>query len=91
MAENGTWLGVPAEYEVQVGPADPAFGHLDEQLTRPHLGDRHPLDRDVTIPDIDGSGHEVIWHGDHATAERAEIGIEPHVAGHWLSIRARAV
>src|SRR5580704_16285594 len=85
MAENGAWLGVPAEHEVEVGPADPALGHLDEQLPRPRLGDGHALDGDVTIPDIDGRRHEISWHGDHATAERAPTGIELRVTGRRLS------
>ena len=57
--EHGPRFGVATEHQVEIGSADPALGHLDQQLVGPGLGNRDPVDRDPTIAHVDGGLHLV--------------------------------
>ena len=62
MAENGAWPGVLLEDEVEVRTANATSGDLDEQFSRSRVGDRHVLDRQSTVTDIDSRRHQVLSH-----------------------------
>ena len=62
MTEDGTRFGVALQDHVQVGPADPTLGDLDEHLSGARFGAWHVLDGHCPVTHVHGGLHH---HGRH--------------------------
>src|SRR4029077_2661211 len=75
MAEDRVGSRVALEHEMQIGPADPAVRHLDQDRAGIHGRNRHPAHVHLSARDVYRGEHLVPRHADIVrTAPRSTAG-----------------